>query len=224
MSCWFDLDLGKMASGQGHEQPLCQVWASDVSSLKSYGLDTKMGRTDRQADMMIPIYPPNFVCGGYEYIPSSCTPTNIPINVEQHTCSSLSDTPPLNIQILNRPPDFVCTYFQVRVFAKLSRDHQLSWRKLLKIIILSCIWPHQGKGYFDRSRLFHQIVIEKWHLHVTYAIKRFIITDDRVKRDTQLITFRISPTSLILVRCNYLLTKAIFQLYHGDQFSLWKKP
>jgi hypothetical protein len=28
-----------------------------------------MGRTDRQADMMIPIYPPNFVCGGYEYLP-----------------------------------------------------------------------------------------------------------------------------------------------------------
>ena len=46
----------------------------------------------------------------------SCISRNIPINVEQHACSSLPDTPPLNNQILNRPPDFVCTYFQVDVF------------------------------------------------------------------------------------------------------------
>ena len=72
---WFPVcvhcDLEGMTLGQGHDTPLghgqqvCEIISRSDKGVQSYGPDTMWtdGQTDGQT--VIPIYPPNFVCGGY---------------------------------------------------------------------------------------------------------------------------------------------------------------
>ena len=61
-----DLDLGDMTLGQDHDTPLgsgqqlCEISSIYVKEFRSYGPDN----VDGQTDMVISIFPSNFVCRG----------------------------------------------------------------------------------------------------------------------------------------------------------------